>query len=150
MSDWFSIGSDTRLFGTDVPVGVNFYFYAAIAINALRYHCNYVYAIDFAADNKRGRFVIWICSSGPDRRHENIFAIYNSSIPVLLLFGKRHQRNFLVSLNYFQWINAHQFTFIIRISIAGARTAFRDITHHWACITADLIIFMAWLIHLYF
>ena len=90
MSHVFAFRAYRRCFRTDVAVGVDLHFHAAIAENPLGHHGDSVDAFVVARDDEGCWFVIRICRARPDTGDEDIRAGDRIAVPVRLIGEERY------------------------------------------------------------
>ncbi len=68
----FALRADQTSLSPEMPVGVNFQFYAAVAEDPLGHNGDHVHAIDFGGNDKRCGLVVGICGASANRGDERL------------------------------------------------------------------------------
>ena len=121
-----------------MPVRIDLNFDAAIGEDRFRDDGDEVGALHFTADDERGRFVVGIGRSGPDRRDENIFVLDEPAVP--LGFEKGHDIAAVGDplVEERERIAPNDTAVLVGVAVARPGLAVGDVTHYRARIAANL------------
>ena len=118
-----------RLLGSEIAVGVDFHFYAAVAEDALGDDGDHVDAVVPGRDDEGGRLVVWIGRGSADTGDEGALALAQFAAPATAALDEGNARHIGLRQQH-QGVDSHQPAFIVGIAVAGAGTPRPDAAQH--------------------
>src|ERR1700719_2375807 len=112
-----------------MPVRVDLYLDAAVAEDAFGDDGDHVDALHLRRDDERRGLVVGIRRAGADGGDEIVGAAHDAAIPLAITIEKRNDRIAARhrSIEYDMWIDAHQLSVVIAVTIARTGPARLDV-----------------------